>query len=141
MRSARPYIGVAIVLSFLLTACGGGPGMVTARLGEEFRLKGGQSATIEGEGLTITFSGVAEDSRCPVGVECFWAGRVIVVLDVDKDGQRLGEISLKWSAGGAPPSEEVSGYMLELRSVEPHPRQDAQPIPLADYTITLVVSR
>jgi len=141
MRTVYRRICAVVMLSLPLAACGGGSETVTAQLGTEFRLKGGQSAAVEGENLTITFSAVAEDSRCPVDVECFWAGRVIVVLDVDKDSQRLGEVAIEWSASGAPARAEVGDYTLQLRGVEPHPRQDTQPIPLTDYTITLVVSR
>jgi len=41
-------------------------------LGRPFDVKPADVVTIQG--LRITFEGVGEDSRCPTGVQCMWAG-------------------------------------------------------------------
>lgn len=44
-----------------------------------------QSVNIKG--VTIKFLEVLEDSRCPKGVNCIWAGRAIVKVQVTNNGQ------------------------------------------------------
>lgn len=50
------------------------------------------------KGVTIKFSEVLEDSRCPTDVNCIWAGRAIVKVEVTSKGKKeektliLGEI-------------------------------------------------
>lgn len=39
------------------------------------------------KGVTIKFLEVIEDSRCPKGVNCIWAGRAIVKVEVTANGQ------------------------------------------------------
>ena len=48
--------------------------------GDSLRLAVGEGAEREGE--RIEFVGVVEDSRCPPGAQCVWAGRVRVRLAV-----------------------------------------------------------
>ena len=49
--------------------------------GEPFRLELG--ATHREDDHTVTFVEVVEDSRCPEGVECVWAGRAQIRVEVD----------------------------------------------------------
>lgn len=46
----------------------------------------GESVVING--ITIKFLEVLEDSRCPKGVNCIWAGRAIVKVEVIADGKK-----------------------------------------------------
>ena len=39
------------------------------------------------KGVSIKFLEVLEDSRCPKGVSCIWAGRAIVKVEVTADGK------------------------------------------------------
>lgn len=62
-----------------------------------------------------------EDSRCPVGVNCGWAGEARVTLAVREPGAEPREVEL-----GLPPRPEdlpvqVGRYGLELVAVEPYP--------------------
>jgi len=49
----------------------------------------GEAITIDG--ITIHFKEVLEDSRCPSGVTCIWAGRAKVTVGVKEDGQAIQE--------------------------------------------------
>ena len=40
------------------------------------------------DGITIKFVEVVEDSRCPTGLNCVWAGRAIVKAEVVTDGKK-----------------------------------------------------
>ncbi|MBK7937039.1 MAG: hypothetical protein IPJ82_08055 [Lewinellaceae bacterium] len=62
-----------------LTGCPspGGDCAVDFRVGESFTLDQGTTACLTGaESFTIRFDSISGDSRCPVGVQCIWAGRV-----------------------------------------------------------------
>lgn len=43
--------------------------------------------TVVLKGVSIKFLEVVEDSRCPKGVNCIWAGRAIVKVEVTADGK------------------------------------------------------
>lgn len=40
------------------------------------------------KGVAIKFLEVVEDSRCPTGVDCIWAGRAIVTVEVTAQGEK-----------------------------------------------------
>ncbi|SRX52717.1 hypothetical protein AEQU1_00586 [Aequorivita sp. CIP111184] len=40
------------------------------------------------KGVSIKFLDVVEDSRCPTGVTCIWAGRAIVKVEVTSNGTK-----------------------------------------------------
>ncbi|MDT5293210.1 MAG: hypothetical protein QOJ76_90, partial [Acidobacteriota bacterium] len=53
-----------------------------ARVGREFKIKVGRQVTLKGDGLRVRFVAVGNDSRCPEGVTCVWAGDAEVMLEV-----------------------------------------------------------
>lgn len=55
------------------------------KIGEEFSLSIGETASLKGEQLRIQFLEISEDSRCPRNVQCIWEGRAIAVIEVFKD--------------------------------------------------------
>ena len=74
--------GIGIILFIGLSGC-----QNTAKPGEEFILRIGQSISIEGEDLDITFAGVSGDSRCPDGASCVWEGEVTCRMEIEQDGK------------------------------------------------------
>ncbi len=127
-----------------------GPGPVSATLGSPFQLKVDQTALIEPQGPMVDFMEVVEDSRCPTGAACVWAGRARILIRVSSVGDVLGfgiqDLTLE--AGQVDPAKDsVEGvydtYLFELLALHPHPQAtegDAQP-EQPDYTATLVVSK
>lgn len=109
-----------------------------AEIGQPFQLSIGQSALING--LVITFVAVGEDSRCPRGVMCVWAGRVKVLARVQKDGETLGEFELTAGelAGEDVNEVELDGFVLRLVAVEPYPVAGEQ-TDEGDYVAEMVV--
>ena len=77
-----PIIAGIAVLLFALTGC---QNIVSP--GEEVVLRIGQSVSIEGEDLKITFAGVSGDSRCPADAICIWAGEVTCLMEIRQDGE------------------------------------------------------
>ncbi|HEV7374590.1 MAG TPA: hypothetical protein VGN95_07725 [Pyrinomonadaceae bacterium] len=103
---------------------------------QEFEIKVGEKVSVEG--LKLSFTAVAEDSRCPKGVECIWAGNGKIVLKVSKAGRRASSINL--NTGIEPKHKLYYGYDIKLVSLNPYP-QKGEKIKRGDYVATLVVNR
>ena len=67
-------IGAASCTSVLPTA-------TVAPLAESFKLRVGQTAAITGTNVRVKFDRVVADSRCPIDVQCVWAGSASIVFD------------------------------------------------------------
>ena len=109
-----------------------------AALDQEFEVRVGQWVTIEGERLRVTFSRVAEDSRCPEGVTCVWAGNAKVVLKLSKGRRRASTLTL--NTGVDPKQAAFHGYEVRLVKLDPYPKEKRR-MRRRDYVATLVVSR
>ena len=107
-------------------------------LNQEFEIKVGERVSIKKEGLKVSFTLVAEDSRCPKGVTCVWAGNARVVLRVSKARRRAATLEL--NTGLEPKQEDYRGYDVKLVSLNPYPKKDVG-IKKKDYVATLIVSR
>lgn len=75
---------LSILLIFIIPACS--TRNIYTNPGEEFYLKFGQTASIQGEDMTIKFTQVVSDSRCPSGVQCVWQGEVTCLLEINYQG-------------------------------------------------------
>ena len=85
-------------------------------------------SSVEG-GLSITFSQILAESRCPAGVQCIWAGEVAVELVFEKSGAIYRE-KLVLPGAGDPKPRELHGYRVTLLEVYPFPELDApEPAP------------
>ena len=114
------------------------PAIKEAALDQEFEIRLGRQVMIANEGLKISFIYVAEDSRCPEGVTCVWAGNGKVVLRLSKARRRAGTMRLNTNLD--PKQDDYRGYDVRLVSLNPHPKKNV-PIKKKDYVATLVVSR
>jgi len=127
-----------------LAACasggGNGPTSPTPALNEEFTLAPGQTATVNGTNVRLTFDRVSEDSRCPTDVTCVWEGDAVVVLKVKVEAEEATrEVHTQ---GGDPRSRKapVGDYVVTLVRLEPAPRSTAT-IEASAYRATLIVAR
>lgn len=114
------------------------PGKRVIALEQEFKLKIGESVEAPREGLKIEFDSVAEDSRCPKGVTCIWAGNAKILLKVKKDAAKPASMELNTNIN--PKTCRYLEYELSLREVKPYPEADAT-IKSSDYEITLTVHK
>ena len=114
----------------------------TARVGREFKIKAGRVVTLDGGSLRLRFKRVAEDSRCPVDVDCVWAGNAEVLFEVGGRGWReKTTLKLNTNAGAQGASEERYGpYTVKLVNLSPQPRSNRKIAP-GQYTATLLVSK
>lgn len=105
--------------------------------GREFKLKAGGEARVKGAPVKVRFASVAEDSRCPRGVDCVWAGNARVSLVVEAAGRAT---SVELNTNVEPKAASAEGYELALVDLSPYPRADEKINP-KDYAATLVVRR
>lgn len=134
---------VALSALLVLTACTPGgaaePGSPTTQppttsqpsgpaLDADFPLKRGESATLSGEGLTVGYQTLVEDSRCKPDVKCVWEGDAIVRVTVNRgNGPEAVELHTHKQFTTSVVSE---GYRVTLVGLDP-----------AGETATLLVSK
>jgi hypothetical protein len=141
MRRHRVRPSALLLGGILVAACGNSPTAAdgtVVHLGQSFDLTAGETASVSGEDLTVTFESVPADSRCPVNVTCVWAGDATVQLRARKDAAAEGRPELHTNNG---PSEAAyEGFRIVLEKLEPKPRDGVKLEP-RDYVATLMVSR
>ena len=104
--------------------------------GRPFEMKPGETVTVRG--VRITFDGVTEDSRCPTGAQCVWAGDAAAAFALEKSPDAV-RLTLHTS-GRFQQQAEFDGLVVRLEDVKPYPKL-GQTIARADYRATLLVSR
>ncbi len=124
------------VLAFALIACSSAMAP-SAVPDQDFDLRAGESAHLEGSDLVVRFVSVPSDSRCPVDVQCFHAGDATVRLHVEGGGAAEKFLELHTNAE---PKEGVQGSLLiRLLDLRPLPR-DGRPVSAPDFVATLKIS-
>jgi hypothetical protein len=111
---------------------------VDVPLGSTFQLSIGQTARLKSEDLAITFRDVLEDSRCPVDVQCVWAGHAKVALELSQSGKARQTVEL--SSNLEPREAIYEGFRVRFEGLLPQPRSH-QPIRRGDYRLSLSVSK
>ena len=111
----------------------------TVDLGRSFRLRPGESGEVSGTSMRLRFERVSEDSRCPVGVTCVWAGDAIVQLTTTVN-QSTSRVELHTNPDLEQDHHVRDGFGIRLVRLEPLPTTNA-PVGQADYLVTLMVER
>lgn len=124
----------AMALTFLLGAFES----ADAQARQQFTLRPKQQKSLFAGKLKVQFVEVMEDSRCPEGVNCIWAGNARVKIKVTS--KRLGEKIFEANTNGGVKGDQFDGYAIVLESVTPYPKAD-KPIGKASYRVTISVSR
>lgn len=101
------------------------------RLDEEFELGIGEQASFDNAKFHIFFKEVNEDSRCPEGVTCVWAGNGKIALMIN--GKK---VSLNTYL--EPNESDIDGYHIKLISLNPYPVYE-QEIDKEAYVARLIV--
>jgi len=88
-------------------------------------LKQGQAYVLPNTGIRILFDQVLEDSRCPEGVNCVWAGVGIVQLEVVSKLAKRSVETLATATNlnmGPKQSTLFDGHRIRLGSLDPSPK-------------------
>ncbi|MFS8086705.1 MAG: hypothetical protein ACMG6H_13815 [Acidobacteriota bacterium] len=107
-------------------------------VGSDFDLSPSQSAVIDGGALTVTFVKVSEDSRCPTGVVCIWAGDDVTAMLLGAGESPKTPASLHTTL--TPRAVSSGAYVVSLVGVKPAPKQGST-IPQSSYVATFRVTR
>jgi hypothetical protein len=93
---------------------------------------------MDGGGPSIHFDVVKDDSRCPRGMTCVWAGNGEVQLTLSSAA--VAPRTLVLNTNLDPKSAAYGGYTVALQALEPYPASTT-PIRPGDYVATLLVTR
>ena len=105
--------------------------------GQPFLLAIGGSAVAQGPPpLEFRFDSVTEDSRCPIGVTCVWAGDAVVRLIVTGSREPL----LLHTNEGYDTSVSVGSYEIRLAGLTPPP-EEGSAIDPASYRAELILTQ
>lgn len=125
---------MAIVLPVFSLACSFDELKVS--LGNDFTLPVGKTAAINGESLTITFTQVSADSRCPTGVECIQAGSANCDVIFNYKG---GEYTVTLNAGSGKDNVVFTDYTIDY-NLQPYPVSGIKIDP-KDYNLRMMVTK
>lgn len=140
----RPLaFSLVLLLAAPLAACASGPGGTPPAESSDgdshsrtvdppatVTLAPAERVLVSGPDVPVTFADVTEDSRCPEGVTCVWAGRAVVQVEVG-DGEAP---TIPLEVGGEP--RVVRGLTLFAEALDPYPRADSAIRP-EDYRLRL----
>ena len=130
---------VIAVLLFSLTGWAQGAGsQKKVHVDRQFDLRAGGEVLVKEAALKVRFGGVADDSRCPEGVDCIWAGNGKITVIVRKGKQK--PVSLELNTMTEPKSVTYEGYEITLVKLAPYPKKDIK-IKKGAYVATLVVKK
>jgi len=126
---AIPSLLLFQVIAFF-TAAGPEPG-------RPFEVAPAQQLTIDG--LQLTFEGVGEDSRCPTGADCAWAGDAAAAFTLEKPPAHALHRTLHTN-GRFERQTVYEGYVVRLDDVRPYPKEGVTTAP-ADYRAVVIVRK
>jgi hypothetical protein len=115
-------------------------------LNQPFQLKVGENIKLIPDNLTVGLKTVLSDSRCPIGVVCFWEGEADINIWLLKNRidtihgilKIRGYIGIRDSLHDR--YIDTIGYRIKLMQLDPYPQY---PIPndFSKYKATLLVSK
>ncbi|MEN5058388.1 hypothetical protein [Sphingobacterium kitahiroshimense] len=112
---------------------------------EKIELSEGNEKWLTKYPLRIKFRAITEDSRCPEGVDCIWAGVAVAQIEVIEKGGQPYSVNLATTAmpaKGYKTSAEVNGYTIALESLAPYPKaQHTTKTLKGSYKIAIIVQQ
>jgi hypothetical protein len=104
---------------------------IEIKKGEELqlRMKEGSEVFLVPDNVTIQFTRMMNDSRCPVDLMCFWPGLAIIRVDISAPDQSTplllpipGLVQTPYRRN----KMEAGGYYITLLQLDPYPTQESQ---------------
>lgn len=126
-----------VLLAIYLPGCGKDMGteILSLSLPAAVELRVGQSVVIAGDSpVTITFEGVTQDSRCPIGAVCFWEGDGEAKISIRSFESNAVACTLHTTLD--PRIVAAAGITVRLKSLVPVPKVDTW-INRLEYVVTL----
>ena len=125
-------------LTLVLIALHGGTAAVLAQKQQSVSVRIGKEAVVKSSGgLKIKFLEVTEDSRCPEGTNCIWAGVARVKVQLRRNGKTS---TFELNTSQADKAAVFEGHQIILAGLTPHPRGDTV-LQKSSYTAKFTVSK
>ncbi|MBK7933408.1 MAG: hypothetical protein KA956_13550 [Pyrinomonadaceae bacterium] len=102
----------ALVFAFAMTGMSQTPEYLT--------VKSGKQGIAKKSKLRIKFISLVEDSRCPEGVNCVWAGNAKIKVKLS-NGQTSKEF--EFNSNDGPKGDSFDGWAVYLEELTPYPKQ------------------
>jgi hypothetical protein len=127
-----------IFLSLILMLVFGTIIETQAQRNESVTLRVNKQKKLSRSKLTIKFVSLVEDSRCPKGTNCVWAGNATIKVKVSnaRGESKFFELNTNTGAKG----DTLGGYQFTLESLTPHPANNIR-IDRNGYTATFSVTK
>jgi len=106
-------------------------------LGHAFEMRPAEVVKIQR--VRITFENVSDDSRCPAGATCMWAGDAAAAFTLENPPAAALHRTLHTN-GRFERETECGGLVVRLEDIKPYPKEGATIQP-DDYRATLVVTK
>lgn len=97
----------------------------------------GSDFTMSGSSIEVKFAEVVEDSRCPKGTHCMWAGQARIKLTTATG--KTGEIIVPGMKDEVSAKVTLEGIQIECLSLKPYPEAGKE-LKASDYTASLRLS-
>jgi hypothetical protein len=91
---------------------------------ESINLTEGQQKILKEYPLQIKFNRIVEESRCPEGVDCIWAGVAVSEIEITEKTAKpilLNLATTDMQTRGYQKSTDFNGYTITLQNVSPYP--------------------
>ncbi|AFY62010.1 hypothetical protein [Synechococcus sp. PCC 6312] len=112
----NPVNGLGIMTQLLAKT----RGAATGEFGQPLQIKQGETISLNSGQLKITFVGVVQDSRCPRGAQCVWAGQAVINLKLQDATQPMTPVNL--TLDNEPQAmPEFPGYKINFSNLTPYP--------------------
>lgn len=126
-----------IIFALILTLAFGAIFAVEAQTKQQQKVQIHKQKEFSRSNLTVKFVELIEDSRCPEGTNCIWAGNAKIKIEVSKGrSKKTFEVNTNLGPKGA----AFGGYQIELVALTPVPKENIR-INRNGYVATFAVSR
>ena len=102
----------------------------------EVKLRIAQEKAVPGTAIKIKFLSVVEDSRCPTGVKCIWAGVAKIKIQLGKNGKPAQSFEL--NTNQTDKTINFEGHQVKLKMLTPYPNS-ASIVKVPKYSATLTI--
>lgn len=134
------------LVAFTLASCIAKKDAKSDRTGSSsIYLTEGQRKSLKEFPIAIKFKGISEDSRCPEGVDCIWAGVAVAEIEIIEKTAKSVQLNLAtmdMQERGYRKSANFNGYTISLQNVLPYPSAEHGTQGLkGNYKIGIVVQK
>ena len=132
------FMKTKLILALILTFAFGSFMTVEAQTRQQQKVQIHKQKRFSRSHLTVKFVSLVEDSRCPIGTNCIWAGNAKIKIEVSNRGRNKQTFEVNTNLG--PKGATYDGYQIELVDLTPVPKENIR-INRNGYVATFAVSR